>query len=779
VQADGTLAQTGGGNLNVTIGEGLNFTTSQNGSADAGGLITDLRGNTTVNAGSIGTIVPSYSAGNAPADDPRVVPALQTELAQANAGIDLAPGDGTVTVNTRGDLVIDDVADPGVQANQVNSTPVNFTSGAKTYKTAGGGTTMFTLWPADTSVSLNAAGGDITPNISPVGGGQNNSAANLYPPSLSVVAQNGNIDFQGGNVELAPAADGTLDLLAAGSIYGTAAGSGSDISISGADPSLEATPFNPLIDVVNAVTESPIYTNSNINEGFATIAYGPDTPAENLHTDGQAPALVLAGTDIIGLTLGQAAQLGSVDGNASYGYQAALPFSVAAGRDIIASGSITSPSVFLNLGAGDVTSITAGRDILESSFDIAGPGTLVVTAGRDVYQAGQGVINSIGPLFDINPQNRDGGAGVTVLAGIGAAGPDYAAFENLYLNPDSTLGLTDASAILAENDAALLTYLQTNFGYTGTAAGAYARFQSLTPAQQQVFLRDLYFAMLNQSGLEFNTAGSVRYKSYALGRGAIAALFPAQDSAGQPIDYSGAITLFGPSGIHTDFGGAIQTLTPGGDTIVGVEGATPPASAGIITQGSGDIDMFAQQDVLLGESRVLTTYGGNILIWSAQGNINAGKGSKTTIDYTPLQRLYDDYGNVALSPNVPSTGAGIGTLNPIAQIAPGNINLVAPLGTVDAGEAGIRVSGNLNIAAAHVANSGNLQVQGSTSGVPTATAVDVGALTTAGNSAGAAAQSAEVAGKGGAAQALPSIWIVEILGYGDGEPDDEKKKKGK
>jgi hypothetical protein len=48
--------------------------------------------------------------------------------------------------------------------------------------------------------------------------------------------------------------------------------------------------------------------------------------------------------------------------------------------------------------------------------------------------------------------------------------------------------------------------------------------------------------------------------------------------------------MFGSSGIHTDFGGAIQTLTPGGQTTVGIEGPNPPATAGLITQGSGDID---------------------------------------------------------------------------------------------------------------------------------------------------------------------------------------------
>jgi Filamentous haemagglutinin family outer membrane protein len=74
----------------------------------------------------------------------------------------------------------------------------------------------------------------------------------------------------------------------------------------------------------------------------------------------------------------------------------------------------------------------------------------------------------------------------------------------------------------------------------------------------------------------------------------------------------------------------------------------------------------------------MTTFGGNIVAWSATGDINAGRGSKTTVVYTPPRRVYDNYGNITLSPTVPSSGAGIATLNPIPQVAAGNINLVAP-----------------------------------------------------------------------------------------------------
>ena len=139
----------------------------------------------------------------------------------------------------------------------------------------------------------------------------------------------------------------------------------------------------------------------------------------------------------------------------------------------------------------------------------------------------------------------------------------------------------------------------------------------------------------------------------------------------------------------------------------------------------------------------MTTFGGSILGWSAEGDINAGRGSKTTVVYTPPRRLYDTWGNSSLSPTVPSTGAGIATLAPVVEVPPGDIDLIAPLGTIDAGEAGIRVSGNVNIAALQVVNAANIQVQGDAKGMPVVAAVNTGAISSASAAASSATQAAE------------------------------------
>jgi hypothetical protein len=274
-------------------------------------------------------------------------------------------------------------------------------------------------------------------------------------------------------------------------------------------------------------------------------------------------------------------------------------------------------------------------------------------------------------------------------------------------------------------------------------------------------------------------------------------LFPGKDATGKPITYDGDITMFSSltinsdypngllrdAGIRTELGGAIQTLTPGGQTLVGVEGVAPGSNAGLITMGAdSDIQMYSKGSVLLGLSRIMTTFGGDILIWSAEGDINAGRGSKTTQIFTPPFRGYDRYGNVTISPPIPSSGAGIAALRPLPGIPASDVNLIAPLGTIDAGEAGIRAN-NVNLAALHIVNAGNIQAQGTVTGVPVVEPPNVSGALAANSTAGAAAQQAAIPQQG-PANAQPSVIIVEFLGFGgpqdEGDrPRDEQRRPGR
>ncbi len=806
ITSDGQLVLTGGGDMQVKIGGQLNplqptlITTKVQG--DSSGVLTNLRGLIDVQAGTIGGINLTYGAKLAA--DPRWPDPSTANKGLGFGGLLIIPGDAVVDLSARGDLVLAGAADAG-RVIQQNTT--SYTVGGVPH--VGGGTTWFTLWRNETAINLASAGGNLVPTT------QNNLSADntidrptdrtyLYPPTLTALAASGSIyygayDTQPSSIPppltLAPSPIGQLELLAGRSIYAN----GYAIDISGADLSGVTTPFQPAFVGAqrNDVTTTNVSGTGTVFPRFGFLypggvelfAFGPNT-ASNLHAADPNPALVYAATgDIVGFKSGEIfSGTGASPEPAGTWYVAAKPMQLMAGRDIVSlgtpigapdlpyNGMLTSNLIF-HPGDNDVSVISAGRDIIYANQQIAGPGTLMITAGRNIYQADKAAVTSLGAVV---PGDNRPGASMLMMAGAEAA--NYNALLP-YIDP---LNLAKTGVPLADQPGKLVkTYekeltdwLSLHYGFSGTDAEARARFASLPPEQQAVFLRQVYYNELRESGREYNDTNGPRAGSYLRGRQAIAALFPDRDPSGAPIAYRGDITMFGGAGVRTVDGGNIQLLAPGGRILLGVEGVVPPSSAGLITQGKGDIETYSKGSLLLGLSRIMTTFGGDIVAWSAEGDINAGRGSKTTQVYTPPKRVYDSYGRVTLSPSVPTTGAGIATLNPIPEVRPGNVDLIAPLGTIDAGEAGIRVSGNVNLAALQIVNAANIQVQGTSSGIPTVQGPPVGALTAASNTAAASQQTAAPPPS---SNNQPSVIIVEVLGYGGGEgssaPNPEPDKK--
>ena len=157
-------------------------------------------------------------------------------------------------------------------------------------------------------------------------------------------------------------------------------------------------------------------------------------------------------------------------------------------------------------------------------------------------------------------------------------------------------------------------------------------------------------------------------------------------------------------------------------------------------------------------------------IVSRIGNIDAGKGAKTVQSIQPPNVSYDVYGNIAITPYGPASGSGIAVLRALPDVPVGNADLIAFVGSINAGDSGIRVSGDINLAAVQVLNASNIQVGGTATGVPTVQAPPVGALTSASNTA--AANQATAPTTTGNTNNQPSVIIVEVIGYGggDGEP---------
>jgi hypothetical protein len=801
VTADGSLVLTGGGDLQVHIGGRLNPSAparaAANGStADLNGSLVNLRGALQLQAGAVGALDLVYGSYGATQDpkESRAYDAYVATLAKAQGGMAVVAGDAGVRLDSRGDLVLDGVGDPG-RLEMRNAT--GFTDAAGVYHD-GGGYSGFSLWTPNTAIDLFSAGGNLTPflktEISPslntpaVGGRM------FYPSILRAVAANGSLYYGASasgvsvssstdSLMTAPSANAELQLIAGDSIYA----GGYAVTQSGADPARTPTPFNPAYSGVDLLIGQSIHSNfsEQVNtletNAISLFTFGSNTFSSLAWPERQPVRFYAINGDIIGLRTGEILRFPALGNEVRY--EGSGPLKVMAGRDIVNAGmplgtstslpngisgvdGLSTGNLIVHSRADDISVVSAGRDIRLSTFNIAGPGLLEVSAGRNLYGAGSGVaqvyqeggFNSIGNV-DSRSTVNEGGASISLIVGAGTQGPNYQGLLSRYLGPGA----------IKNYSADLNQWLRERFGFSGDERQAADYFAGLPAEQQRVFARKIYFAELKAGGREYNTVGVTRSGSYLRGREAIAALFPAKDVAGNTINYDGDVTLYGGAGIHTDFGGDIQVLTPGGRQVYGIEGAAPPSTAGVITQGSGDIQLYSQGSILLGQSRIMTTFGGSIFGWSAQGDINAGRGSKTTVVYTPPKRVYDTWGNVTLSPSVPSTGAGIATLNPIPEVAPGDIDLIAPLGTIDAGEAGIRVSGNVNIAALTVVNAANIQTQGKSSGVPVTASVNTGAITSASSAASSATQAAEDVARqqqAAARQNQASVFTVQVLSFG-------------
>ena len=759
---DGRLAVSGGGRLSLDVGGRINTGLDTGDVPITTGQLVNLRGDTRVRAGTVGMTLES-GYGLKTDGDPRAADVYAPRERLSFGGLNLLVGDGTMAIEARGDLAVVTARDAGRLPLRGGDTQ------AMVDGQDGSAVSSFTLWTDRSGLELFSSGGDIrqrrllTLQSDPV---------RYDAGRLSAIAANGSI---GVDINLAPSRQGHLELLARDHVLGQATMS------SGSSDSL-ATPLRPLwlLSAFGTPVASNYYTSMDrpsheadspyeaLLEGGVLFGHGVDR-ATLLHAAAADPIRLYAlRGDIVAGTGRRRALTGPAGNEIEPYYIAARPVQMRAGRDILANGYVS------HSAATHVSVLEAGRDILNTTLDVAGPGLLEVAAGRNFQQglaaANSSATSTVRSIGSIVEGDTRPGASIVLAAGMGAAGPDYAGFAARYLDRTN---LADAGAPLADQhgkvaktyEDRLLAWLRERFGYGGGPEGALATFLALPREQQGVLVREVFYEELRQGGREYNDPDSRRAGSYLRGRAAIAALLPGREAPG-----GGSIVFQGSAGVHTQFGGDIQVLAPSGGLTLGANGVLPPPSTGLLTQGEGKIEIYTRDSVLLGLSRIMTTFGGGILAWSAQGDINAGRGSKTTLVYTPPKRAYDALGNVRLSANVPSSGAGIATLAPIAEVPPGDVDLIAPLGTIDAGEAGIRVSGSVNLAALQVVNAANVQAKGESRGLPVVAAVNVGALTSASAAASQAAMAAQDTvqrERTAARQALPSVFTVRVLGFGN------------
>lgn len=686
----------------------------------------------------------------------------------------LALGDAQARVFARDDVNIHAILNPHLVVQSAgNGASFNIANAAST------AWSLFSTYSADTAASLESLAGPVTLhnvtgtatstvaavkdaykaplNFSISSAKYSTNLLSVLPPSLAATAFQGDLLVDGTQVWMNPATRGDLTLLAADSV---------DIPVrltmSDMDPAAIPSVLAP------GSASSQFLPTTTTAHAALPVHAGDTEPVRVYARDGDASGKA----NTLNLNLAEAVR-------------------VVAGRDVLNLGIQAQ-----HANAGDLSLARAGRDIRfvqsgsgrndNARIWIGGPGRLEVGAGRDIDLGSSAGIVSRGDLD--NPALPSAGVDIRVAAGIGAAGIDYdGALDRLAAALEKAGGGADDALLwqarwLAKDDA---------LKDTAAALAATRATRELGADARRERVRAWIFAALLATGRDSNKAESPYVADYARGYAALELLFPGigkTDANGDFTGYQGNLNLFA-SRIKTERGGDIEVIVPGGQVVVGL--ANTPASLvnvgnqvlGMVTVEKGDIRVFARDDMLVNQSRILTVGGGDILLWSSEGDIDAGKGKKTASAVPPPVIKVDSQGNVTQELQGVATGSGIGALSGQPGVAAGDVDLIAPKGTVNAGDAGIR-AGNLNIAAQVVLNAENIQVSGASSGVP---AADTGGLSAglAGNSAlgdtqavaeatrSVGGQSTD-AGKAAAEakQALaafrPTFISVEVLGYGEG-----------
>ena len=650
-----------------------------------------------------------------------------------------------------------------------------------------------------------------------IGGGGGGDLTAIEPPSLAAAALSGDITFQG-NYTTMPSPSGNISLAAAQNINGltdTGGASGgvqiwlaSQINLSDANPASVNGISDPLSmrsqippSIVSKVAMANYFNSTatptgTISELFAVTGsyYGQNGTIQIKNQLNDTTSLLHAG-DVNPLQI-----------YAEYGDISGLTLYSAKQSEISAGGDITDIGLYIqNNSANDFSIVSAGGDII--AYDPTSPLQQLAQAANSggIYQSGDIQISGPGTLEvlaggNVNLGNNPGSSDPTLNVGITSVGNSrnpalpFASADVVVgagvklptgLNSPGVLGIENFanSVISGPNGQTYLSELAETMTYSGDPLSGTITAASFSPTSTQLSSEEkaklelqLFYIVLRDTGRNHNNVNSPGYGSYATGEQAIQTFFADSGGNGNVLTWS--------QDVSTLNGGNIDIFAPGGGLTLASTAPTGRVSSvapGIITEGGGGIYIYTQQNVGIGIGRIFTLKGGDIMIWSDKGDIAAGASAKTVQSAPPTQVLIaPQSGNVETDLAGLATGGGIGVLTTVAGIPPGDVDLIAPAGYIDAGDAGIRSSGNLSLAAPTILNANNIASGGTTSGAPPAppppAAPNISGATAASSASAAnnsAAQNASTNSTAEVTEAPPSIIDVEVLGYGGGGGADD------
>lgn len=743
------VAALGGGDISVSAG-GLisNFSVSVPTTAryDSNGNAS-IQGGGDVDIRSGGDIVSGvYYAGKG---DITLASGGEIKADSTSFGTTLALQDASATISALRSANIETVFNPTMWA-QMNANASSLdTTGNNAYYLTYGQDSSIDVSSLTGNVSLGTADvGKITGDLISSGNitARSNESARdglaIMPGMVKATAYSGDINV--GRAILAPAEQGDLKLLADGNI--SARSTTSAVIVSDADRAVLASVSNPRNMTQLAETVSQIKNGHS---------------ATPVHINDVTPVAIVA-------------RNGSISGPSSANgleITSAKAAEIVAGKDISISASIQ------NVRNSDLTTIKAGRDIVmptdsSSKLHVAGPGNVLVQAGRNIsLGTSQGIVTTANTENSNLPEN---GASITVLAGAGGSGANVDGYVSTYIDPAGSGPSTlqeDLADYRSKTAQAVATYMR---GLTGNEhlgeAEAMTQYLALDADRKAVFAYRHLSSELAASGAAFPETGN-----HERGDTAIASMFPKERG------YLGDLSLYN-SQIRTYKNGSIDILAPGGLVNVGVPSSSGN-EIGIVTEKGGDIRVFAEDGFQVEQSKVITQYGSDITVWVNNGDIDAGRGSKTAVSVPDRVVSTDKDGNTIVEVKGAASGSGIRaqTYDPDgpngSKQAPelGKVTLIAPRGILDLGEAGVG-GGEILLVTQDVIGLGGLDGNNVT-GAPAADTSSLAATAGIGNVGSEATRSAseEVAKQVADAATnpllpqnfMPALVSVEVIGLGD------------
>jgi filamentous hemagglutinin len=642
-------------------------------------------------------------------------------------------------------------------------------------------TQRFYSYASDAEINVTSLAGDIIfGNPQTVGG----DITFIATPTIKLAAASG--DISANDFVMFPSANGNLTMLAGENIQGFG-GQASGVVMSDVNPN----------SLVNLLTASPTSINNISLDAFQGAnahqsILDSNGNAVHLHSNDVNPVKVYAINDVN-------------FNNLSFNVDA-KPVVLPKETIIKAGGSINDPNLIVqNVNEQDVSILEAGKDVRyreafiqgnriiaqTNGIQIAGPGRLHIAAGKDVDFGVSTGVRSVGNIY--NPNLADTGADVYIQAG--ATGiRDHVSFIERYLESGAALSATYLPQ--------LASYMQTRTGEALTETDALAQFKGLDYNDQIAFINEVFYLELRDGSREALTADptSPLYQDYSRPNRAILTLFPEftnntalatqsgsihdafAEIANETPRHSGDLTLFS-SQVKSERGGRIELMLPYGRVVGGLAVSSgldrPDSDQGVLSLRGGELYGLVRTDFLVNQSRVFTLGGSDLMLYSALSNIDAGKGAKTaSATPPPVLRIVD--GQIIYDYSSAVSGSGIAALTSTGG-EPGTVDLYAPYGQIDAGEAGIRVEGNAFLGAQTVVGADNISVSGASAGVTVSVAgVSIAAPVAAGANSNDAKNSAmtdeEKKGKGKDSQS-PSLFTVEVIALEDAAPGDEDKDK--